>query len=246
MRSMCFFLFVSLLSTAYAQDGRVLKIIGDQIAYVLKQGQKSPLTIDTEIVVGDEVFSEESMIVLHLFPSTQLSLSKNTHVKIDQNLIEKEDGKDKSLSVISFIKGIIRLQVTKDASEVLEQKVESPGVAFAVRGTDYELSMTDNEVDLDVHEGEVEASSPYVQTFVPQIVKAGKGFRFQRKQKNFATRKFAPLFKNHPGFFRREEIRARWTQAKALREMKQGARFKKQNNRKTRRGNHSKSERPKR
>jgi hypothetical protein len=68
-----------------------------------------------------------------------------------------------------------------------------------------------------VHEGEVEASSPYVQTFVPEIIKAGKGFRYNRKLRNFASRAFGPRFKNHPGFLSRQEVRNHWMKIKAMR-----------------------------
>lgn len=138
-------------------------------------------------------------------------------------------------SVINFVKGIIRLQISKEGNEEINQKVQADNVAFAVRGTDYEVSLEGDDVDLDVHEGAVEVTSPDVHTFVPEIVKAGKGFRFDRKQKKFANRAFGPRFKNHPGFINKKELRARWIKdkvaRKALRDQKRVERSEKKNER---------------
>ncbi len=203
--------------SAFAEDGKVLKVMGGDNAYVSRSGAKTKLAVDTELTVGDEIFSEDAVLVIQVYPTTQISINKNSHIKIDQNLIDDNGVKQKTTSVIGFIHGMIRLEVSKDKNEEVNQKVQAEGIAFSVRGTDFEISNDENDdVDLDVHEGAVEASSPYVQTFVPEIIKAGKGFRYNRKQRNFASRAFGPRFKNHPGFLSRQEVRGRWMKIKAM------------------------------
>ena len=227
MKFLKYLIIFSIISaSAFAEEGRIIKIHGDNTAYLKREGQKIILANDSEIETGDEIFSEGSVLVFHLFPATQISMSKHSQIKIDKNLIEESADKEKNFSVIGFIKGIIRLNVTKDPLQEIDQKVEAQGVAFAVRGTDYELAMTDDEVDLDVYEGAVEVSSPYVQTFVPEIVKKGKAFRFNRKQKNFGTKKFGSRFKDHPGFINKDELKQKWKAAKVVRQMKREERMK--------------------
>jgi len=150
-------------------------------------------------------------VVLHLYPSTQISLNKNSKLQITQALIQESDVGEESTSVIKLLKGLIRLQVIKEINQKINQEVNVGDVSFGVRGTDFEVNANDtSEVDLDVYEGEVTVTSPHVQTFVPEVVKASEGFRFSRKQKQFIRRKFQPKFKNHPGFLDKVSLRERW------------------------------------
>lgn len=199
--------FALLITTSFAEVGKITKMAGSGDAYILRNQAKIAVTQDANLEQGDELFTQDSVLVVYLYPTTQISLAKNTQIKITENLIEGDGDKEKSFSVIDFIKGIIRLQVTKDENLEIEQKVVADGVAFAVRGTEFEVSKEGEDFDLDVVEGEVEVSSPFVQTFVPEIVKANEGFRFNKKKRNFERRKFGVKFKNHPAFARREEIK---------------------------------------
>ena len=199
---------------SFAEIGKITKMVGSTDAYLERNSQKMSLTTDLLLEEGDTLFSQGAVMVIHLYPSTQLSLSKNTQITLTQNLIEEDKTKEKTSSIVNFIKGVVRVLVTKEADQEIEQKVAADGVAFAVRGTEFEVSEEGDDFDLDVIEGEVEVSSPYVQTFVPEIVKPNEGFRFNKRQKNFQRRKFGLKFKNHPGFKRREEIREDWKKKK--------------------------------
>lgn len=201
-----------MISASIAEVGKVSKLVGNNDAYILRNNQKIAITLDALVEQGDELFTQDSVIVVYLYPTTQMSLAKNTQIKITESLIEGNGDKEKSFSIIDFVKGIVRLQVTKDENLEIEQKIVADGVAFAVRGTEFEVSSEGEDFDLDVIEGEVEVSSPYVQTFVPEMVKANEGFRFNKKAKNFQRRKFLAKFKNHPGFARKEEMREKWKQ----------------------------------
>jgi hypothetical protein len=212
--------FVLLASTAFAEVGKISKVVGSGDAYILRNKEKITITVDASIEQGDELFTQDSVLIVYLYPTSQIGLAKNTQIKITQNLIEGTDEKDKSFSVIDFIKGLIRLQVTKEDNLEIEQKIVADGVAFAVRGTEFEVSQEGEDFDLDVIEGEVEVTSPYVNTFVPEIVKANEGFRFNKKSRNFQRRKFGAKFKNHPEFAKREEIRQKWKKNRLERKQK--------------------------
>lgn len=212
-------LCIAMFSTlSFAEVGKVSKLLGSN-SYLMRSGQKIALAVDTELELGDEVYAESAYLVLFIYPASQVSLNHNASIKISEHLIEENKELEKSFSVIDYIKGVIRLQVTKSTDQEINQKVQANGVAFAVRGTEFEISQEgDEDVDLDVIEGEVEVTSPFVHTFVPEVVKANEGFRFNRKKKNFARRKFGLKFKNHPGFDRSERVRERWKELRKVRQ----------------------------
>lgn len=236
-----FTLFLCLSS--FAEIGKITKLVGSD-AFLTRQGQKIQLTNDLALEKGDILASQNSVVMIHLYPSSQMTLSRQTEVKLSESVIDDTTEADKSTSVIDFVKGLIRLQVSKDVKEEVDQKVVAEGVAFSVRGTEYEVSLDGEDYDLDVIEGEVEVSSPYVNTFVPEIVKKNEGFRFNKKKRQFQRRKFAQKFKNHPGFIKREELHQRWKQKRAERKLRQGMKSEKRAERKvlreTRRGERKK------
>ncbi len=215
----CLSLLMMTTST-FAEIGKITKLVGSGDAYLERRAQKMAMSQDLLLEEGDTLFSQGAVVLIHLYPSTQLSLSKNTQITLTQNLIEDDKAKEKTTSFVNFIKGVVRVLVTKDADQEIEQKVTADGVAFAVRGTEFEVSDVGDDFDLDVIEGEVQVSSPYVQTFMPEIVKRNEGFRFNKGQKKFQRRKFGLKFKNHPGFKRREEIREVWKMKKQERRAK--------------------------
>ena len=57
---------------------------------------------------------------------------------------------------------------------------------------------------------------------MPEIVKANEGFKFSRKKKTFARRKFSPKFKNHPGFENKKQLRLNWKEMKKQRRTEKG------------------------
>lgn len=213
------FLSFFILNTSFAEVGKVLKVVGDSDAYLMRAQSKISLAPDQILELGDEIFSQNSMPVIHLFPGTQLSLAKNTQIKITEHMIEENaEAVKKSTSVIDFIRGILRASITREEGEEVEQKFQAKGVAFGVRGTEFEVSQEgDDEVDLDVFEGSVEVTSPDVHTFVPEIVKANEGFKFSRKKRLFSRRNFSPKFKNHPGFENKKQLRQQWKEMRKQR-----------------------------
>lgn len=213
-----FLISLLLIGTAWAEVGKVSKVVGEADSYLVRGTENIKLGPEVELELGDVIHSQNSYVVVVLYPATQMSLAKNSEIKISEHMIEENNDLEKTTSVIDFIKGIVRLQVTKDTNQEINQKVQANGVAFSVRGTEFEVSLEDNQdVDLDVFEGEVEAISPDIHTFVPEIIKANEGFRYEKRKKAFSKRRFAPKFRNHPGFKDKKLIKQEWRELRAKR-----------------------------
>jgi hypothetical protein len=212
--------FLLLTNIAFAEVGKISKVLGSSDAYVMRGTEKKTLSVDTKLEVGDELFSQNSVLLVHIYPTTQLSLAKQTQVKITKSFIDESNETDKAFSIINFIKGLVRVQVVKEANLEVDQKIEADGVAFAVRGTEFEVSSENGDYDLDVLEGEVEVSSPFIQTFVPEIVKANEGFKFNKKARKFERRKFRRKFKDAPAFASKDELHKNWKQKRKNRKLR--------------------------
>lgn len=211
----CLFLAIFFTTFAHAQIGEILSLRGPQDAWLSRGGNKINLTEGGTLEVGDSIHTENAHVTFLLYPKIQMSLVKGTEITISKHLVE-ESTSEKTSSLIELIKGLIRIQVTRDGNEEVDQKVDAKGITFAVRGTEFEVSSTDEDAELDVFEGEVEVSSPYVQTFVPEIVKPKEGFRFERKGRKFERRALKER-NREARFLRREEMRSRWKEKKASR-----------------------------
>jgi hypothetical protein len=176
-----FILFLVLFTfNSQAEVGKILKMKRDK-AYVIRNGQKHTLTLLSKIQVGDEIHSSTSEILFLIHPSTQISLSKNSQFTIAEK------------GIVRFLKGSGHFLVDKKSLQGDDFKVETEGVVFIVRGTEFEVSLNESAIDLNVVSGQVEASSPYVQSFVPEMVKARQGLRFDLKKKAFQRKKFSPI-----------------------------------------------------
>jgi len=228
--------FFFLISSAFAEIGNVKKILGDQDGYALRGGERIKLEVDLPLELGDEVFSQNSVVLLQIDPSTQVSMAKNTELKISEHQVQELSQLEKAYSVIEFISGLIRVNVEKDQDQEIEQQIKTRNVVFGVRGTDFEVTLEKSgDVDLDVFEGEVAVSSPYIHSFVPEIVKGNEGFRFQKSKKTFLRRKFMSRFKNHPGFERPDVMRKAWKEKKLKRKSLKTTQVEKRRSRKDRR-----------
>lgn len=167
-----------MINSAWAQVGQVTELIGTKDSYIMRESSKVMLTKELKLDNGDEIFTENSELLIKLTTGTQLNMGKNTHLKL-------------SKEVLDLLKGIIRLKAVKDV------KVQANGVAFEAQASDFEVSWLDNNsIDLDVYNGEVTVSSPHVHTFVPEIVKNKEGFSYNPLSPSFNRRGFAPKLKN--------------------------------------------------
>jgi hypothetical protein len=145
-------------------------------AFIMRGGKTIPFTPEIKIELNDEVHSGDSFMMIQIKPQTKISMAKHTELLITED------------SYVELKKGMILLKVKKD-----EQVVK--GEAFSFRGTgQFEIALENSDVHLNVIKGQVQASSPYVQSFAPEIVKAKEGLEFNGKNKNFIRKKFAPKF----------------------------------------------------
>lgn len=208
MRVLFSILLFLIMSPSKAEVGKVINLIGSD-AYLLRGETKHPLTLEQSLELNDKIHSMGSIVVLYLSPSSQLSLSKHSEVMISESLIQEGENLTKTESIIDLIKGLIRLQVVKESGVEVTQKIRTKDVSFGVRGTDFEVKLEEDEVLLDVYEGEVEVTSPHVNTFVPYFIKGNEGFRYGRRKQIFEKMRFSPRFRE-AGFRKKDEIRERW------------------------------------
>ena len=201
------FLQIFLICFAWSEAGKVTQMLGAETAYLIRDSERIDIKTNTEIEQGDEINSEDSVLTFLIYPTGQYRLSKKSTIKITQSFIQDSNEVEKSFSVIEFVKGVIRAQVVRDDDLEIDHQIRAKDVAFAIRGTEFEVSQDGDDYDLDVVEGEVEVSSPHIQTFVPEIVKANEGFRFNRKARSFKRRQFKLKNPDRPAFWAREVIK---------------------------------------
>jgi hypothetical protein len=213
---MTFFLSTSL----FAEVGKFINVEGSGDAQIIRSSGRVSPVVDGDIEEGDEIESNNSILVFYLYPSTQIVLNKNSKIQITKALVEESATGEENTSIIKLLKGIIRLQISKDVNQKINQEVNVGDVSFGVRGTDFEVNAESDDVDLDVYEGEVTVNSPHVQTFVPEIVKANEGFRYGRKQRQFMRRKFQPRLNRHQGFITKNDLHGRWRKLREQRKLK--------------------------
>lgn len=202
-------LILFFVQVASADVGQVIKHLGSKNGHLLRDGKKINLAVGLPLEQNDRILTEDSYTVLYLEPSTQISLSKGSEITLTQNFLDDEK-EARSFSLIELVKGFIRVQVTRDVGVEIDQQVKANDVTFGVRGTEFEVAIEGEDVDLDVIEGQVEASSPLIQSFAPEIIKTNEGLRFSKKDKKYNRRKLALRFKNHTGFLKKKEIQKKW------------------------------------
>lgn len=209
-------------SFLFAADevGNVLQVLGGKEAYVQRGGTRDTLTPNLVLLKGDEIHTENSIVVIHVFPSTQVSLSQKTIIRLSESYIEEvSEGLQKSFSLIDFVKGLVRIQVTREADQQVEQKVKTALVTMGVRGTEFEISEEEDDIDLDVIEGEVSVTTNDASAQA-EVVKQNEGIKFSRKEKRFKRRALREKFKHHPGFMKREALRQKWKEKREQRRLR--------------------------
>jgi hypothetical protein len=211
-----------LFSSAFAGIGEITSLHGDG-SYLLRAGSNITLTEGLGLEVGDTIHSENAHVSLLLYPEIQMGLVNGTELKITRHMVEDAESGAKTDSLIDLVKGLVRIQVSKDQGDEVQQKVDAGSVTFAVRGTEYEVSTTPEDAELDVFAGEVQVSSPLIQTFVPEIVKPNEGFRFDRKGRKFSRRAVRERNKQ-ARFIRREQMRSMRQKRKAERQQNKNSR----------------------
>lgn len=129
----------------------------------------------SHVAIAKDLETKNATMVFKLNKDAKVGLGKNSKVKIID------------ASTIELVRGHLRLKSSKN------YRVVAPLVTFTTEKGEFETAiLSKSEVELNVYVGEVEASSPLIQTFVPEIIKAKEGFVFSSKKKTYTRKKFSP------------------------------------------------------
>lgn len=116
-----------------------------------------------------------------LSPTVKLRAGRNTKFTVN-----------KEASVVTSIKlskGVVRVMSSSEFA------VKGPDVTFTTKDAEFEVAIFKHFVDVNVIRGEVEASSPHIQTFVPEIINAQEGFRYSRTERKFLKGRYVLFLK---------------------------------------------------
>lgn len=195
---MIYLLFSLLLSShlSFAEIAKVTSIYGNGEATLIRHGKESKLNVDESLEKDDEIQTTASSVIVYLYPSGQIAVGHHSKIKLTESQISGDENEELVDSVINLLKGMLRLKIDRESHQKINQKVLASNAIFGVRGTDFELVLDTDDVDLDVYEGEVEVSSPDIQTFVPEIVKKNEGLRYSKREKKFQRRQFRARLKD--------------------------------------------------
>lgn len=191
MKWMLFSLLFS-INYSFADIGKITNIIGKQGGYLQRNQEKVLLAPGLILKVGDVISSKDSLVVIQIFPTSQMSLAMNSQIKLTEYSIEIIKNKENPSFAFDFIQGTLRIKIINQGVQATSQRIRTSDVSFEVDGTEFEVSISSQSVELDVWEGSVKVSSPHVHTFVPEIIKDGEGFRYSIRQKSFSRRTFSP------------------------------------------------------
>ena len=199
-------LIVSSLPTL-ADVGRIAKTSNDSDSFLLRKGFKKPLTSDLALKAGDVISTTESMVLLHLLSGSQILLGKKTELRITNCEQKSENEKTMIGCQVELLKGVTRTLVPPEKNREIRQVVSSGQVSFIGKAGEFEVSTAGTgEVDVDVISGEVEATSPLIMTFVPEMIKEKEGLRFSIGPRTYSRRKFSLKMQDPLSFSLREEI----------------------------------------
>lgn len=211
------FLCLSFLlsNLALADAGKILKISDTKKAYLTRGKEKLPLSQGMVVQMGDKISSENGMVLVQIYPGSQLGLLNKTEVTISDFQITQSNETKRAYSLIDLHQGTVRGLVGADQNLEVEQKINTEGASLAISNGEFEATLKKTgDVDLNVVQGEVLVSSPFIQSFVPEIVKSKQGLSFMRKKKAFAKKRFSPLFKKHPKFEDTKALLESWKKEK--------------------------------
>lgn len=166
-------LLMSFNSFAKSGHGKIVGVLGKSDSILTREDKKISIKKNLVTELNDKIQTNNASVTVALHPKNELIINNNSEVKFADK------------DVLDFIKGAIWLSL-KD-----EMKVQAEGVSFTAKNAEFEVSEGKDSIDLDVIRGEVTVSSPYVQTFVPEIVKAREGFSFGKTKKSFNRRKLS-------------------------------------------------------
>ncbi|WPU65162.1 hypothetical protein [Peredibacter starrii] len=207
--------FMMTLSTAFADIGKVLKLTDKSEAHIIRNKSKIELKSDSKLEVGDVVVAGNSNLLLQLYPETQVILTKSSELLIEQSDLEVTKKEERAFSVLKLQKGSFKAHTPSRKTQVIEQRWETEGASAAATQGEFEMALSDSKnVDVDVFQGQLIVSSPFIQSFVPEVVKAKEGLTFVSKDKAFSRREAKSNLGNEPSFMADKVVRKSWDKIK--------------------------------
>ncbi|MGE3611499.1 MAG: FecR domain-containing protein [Bacteriovoracaceae bacterium] len=132
-----------------------------------------------QVVSAKEIKTHKKSIVMDLGAGAKIGLGKNSKINIVDD------------STIELIKGKLRLKSDH------KYRIVTKNVSFKTEKSEFEVSViSKSDIELNVYKGEVEASSPLINTFVPEIIKENQGLIFSSNNKSYVQKKFEPKLKS--------------------------------------------------
>ena len=151
-------LFASINANAQALvSARILSSSGVVEIERRSQGQASLVKIEyrvnDELIAGDVIKTHKGgRLVLGLTDGSQAIISENTTVEIT-------DLSQSPRTIFNMLRGKTRIKIEKAGGRPNPYRVNTPTAVIAVRGTLFDVFVTEKETQVFVHEGEVAVSS---------------------------------------------------------------------------------------
>lgn len=158
MKVVCI-VMLSIPALLRAEVGVVTRVVGPD-AKIIREGSSLPVFQNTQLEEGDRIETNNSVVLLQVYPSTQINLSENSVFVIEEHDVEFEGNNETSDIIMGFLKGKLKILVKKLRDEdVTSQTLKTNMVSLAVRGTEFEVEESDEGTNVDVIEGSVAAVS---------------------------------------------------------------------------------------
>lgn len=160
MNKIIFLLVLLFSTTLLAEVGTVSRVIGTD-AFILRDENKLPVHQGMDLDEGDRIETNSSVVLLHLYPGTQVNLSEKSIFVIEEHEVDLEQSQNESSSIfMRFLKGKLKILVEKLRSDdTTSQTIQTKSVALAVRGTQFEVEENTDGTNVDVTEGVVAATT---------------------------------------------------------------------------------------
>ena len=181
MKLLSSFLLLFTMNAAIAGNVKVLKLKGRD-SYILRGSEKLPLKSKSEINSGDEIHVGKTNLVIEIGQGAELNLGRKAILRV-------QEVSDTS-STTELRSGMVKVKVTPNKKQEVDHKMQAGQVFLTARDAEYEVALAKtNDVDAKVFKGQIEASSPLIQSFVPEYIKAKEAIHFSLKEKKFVRKK---------------------------------------------------------
>jgi hypothetical protein len=154
-----------IMSPTFGVTGKVIKTL------------REDKLLNVMVKTDDQLETHGGELLIELHPALQVILLPESRIKLGRDQIFLEKG----------------ALIYKAFGAKTHYAVSLEMIKFSPKSSNAEFEVSKkskNEVIMNVKMGEVEAASPLVMTFVPEIIKEKKGFAFSADKRTFEQREF--------------------------------------------------------